>query len=200
MASVEEAQEILGALGMPRAQRNRMSGMTLIALCRLAPDASWSTAQRLPCTITKGVMDYLKQHFDTEYAPNTREPSVAKSCINSFRHGSPTTTRSSRICQPTARAPTTPSRKRPCKRFGSTVPRLGILPWTSSVASRVFSCGATRASGLATRFRSRYPKEMSFDFLPVGTMKFRRLLSKYLGHVSRLVHSYSILAIRRRRT
>ena len=72
MASVEEAQEILGALGMPRAQRNRMSGMTLIALCRLAPDTSWSTAQRLPCTITKGVMDYLKQHFDTEYAPNTR--------------------------------------------------------------------------------------------------------------------------------
>ncbi len=99
MASVEEAQEILGALGMPRAQRNRMSGMTLIALCRLAPDASWSTAQRLPCTITKGVMDYLKQHFDTEYAPNTREPSVAKSCINSFMHGSQTTTRSSRICQ-----------------------------------------------------------------------------------------------------
>lgn len=73
MADVEEAQEILEALGMPPAQRNQMAGMTLIALCGLTPDAPWSEAVRRRCTITKGIMDYLKDHHDMEYAPNTRE-------------------------------------------------------------------------------------------------------------------------------
>ena len=73
MADVEEAQQILAALGMPLAQHNQMAGMTLIALCALTPDAAWSTAERRRCTVTKGIMDYLKKHYGTEYAPNTRE-------------------------------------------------------------------------------------------------------------------------------
>ena len=73
MPEIEEAQEILEAFGMPRAQHNPMSGMTLIALCRLAPDASWSEAKRELCTVTKGVMDYLREHYGADYAPNTRE-------------------------------------------------------------------------------------------------------------------------------
>jgi len=73
LPEIEEAQEILETLGMPKAQHNPMSGMTLIALCRLAPDASWSEAEREPCTVTKGIMDYLREHYGTDYAPNTRE-------------------------------------------------------------------------------------------------------------------------------
>ena len=73
MADVEEAQEILEALGMPLAQRNQMAGLTLIALCGLTPDAAWATAKRRRCTVTKGIMDYLEKHYGTEYAPNTRE-------------------------------------------------------------------------------------------------------------------------------
>ena len=73
MADVDEAQEILNALGMPPAQHNRMAGMTLIALCGLTPEAVWSTAERRRCTVTKGIMDYLEEHYGTDYAPNTRE-------------------------------------------------------------------------------------------------------------------------------
>ena len=73
MADVEEAQGILEALGMPPAQQNQMAGMTLIALCGLTSDAAWSAAERRRCTVTKGIMDYLKEHYGTEYAPNTRE-------------------------------------------------------------------------------------------------------------------------------
>ncbi len=73
MADVEEAQEILEALGMPPAQHNQMAGMTLIALCGLTPDAKWSAAERRRCTVTKGIMDYLRDHYGTQYAPNTRE-------------------------------------------------------------------------------------------------------------------------------
>ena len=73
MASIEEAREILKTLGMPPAQHNQMSGLTLIALCGLTPDAPWSDAKRGSCTVTKGIMDYVKEHYGTEYAPNTRE-------------------------------------------------------------------------------------------------------------------------------
>lgn len=73
MANVEEARDILEALGMPPAQRNQMAGMTLIALCGLTPSTPWSMANRRRCTVTKGIMDYLAEHYQTDYAPNTRE-------------------------------------------------------------------------------------------------------------------------------
>lgn len=73
MADVEEAQRILQALGMPPAQQNPMAGMTLLALCGMRPGSSWSEAVRRRCTVTKGIMDYLKEHFDIQYAANTRE-------------------------------------------------------------------------------------------------------------------------------
>ncbi len=73
MADVEEARVILESLGLPPAQRNRMAGLTLIALCGLTPESAWSKAERRRCSVTKGIMDYLEEYYSTEYAPNTRE-------------------------------------------------------------------------------------------------------------------------------
>jgi hypothetical protein len=73
MAKVDEAREILKALGLPAAQSNEMSALTLIALCGLGPDDPWSKAERIRCTVTKGVMDYVRDKFGKHYAPNTRE-------------------------------------------------------------------------------------------------------------------------------
>lgn len=73
MATVEEAQTILKALGMPPAQHNRMSGLTLIALCGLMPNSTWKEAKRARYTITKGIMSHLTEHYGVVYAPNTRE-------------------------------------------------------------------------------------------------------------------------------
>jgi len=58
---------------MPAAQHNQMAGMTLIALCGLTPASSWERAERRRCTVTKGIMDYLAEHYETTYAANTRE-------------------------------------------------------------------------------------------------------------------------------
>ena len=58
---------------MPPAQCNAMSGMTLMALCGLKPNSAWSEASRSGYTLTKGIMDHLREHFRMEYAPNTRE-------------------------------------------------------------------------------------------------------------------------------
>ena len=73
MANVEQAQEVLQALGMRPAQCNRMSGLTLLALCALTPETSWTDSRRIGCTVTKGIMDYIKEHYGAEYAANTRE-------------------------------------------------------------------------------------------------------------------------------
>lgn len=73
MASIEEAQDVLKQLGLPAAQHNEMAALTLLALCKLTPAASWKTAQRERCTVTKGVMDYVREHYGRSYAPNTRE-------------------------------------------------------------------------------------------------------------------------------
>ena len=73
LATVEEAQEVLEALGMPSAQTNRMSGLTLLALCGLEPDDPWSAASRTGCTVTKSIMSHVTEHYGIEYAPNTRE-------------------------------------------------------------------------------------------------------------------------------
>ena len=73
MPSVEEARRILRALGMPPAQSNQMAGLTLIALCGLKPDEPWREASRSRRTVTKGIMDHVRDHFGYEYAPNTRE-------------------------------------------------------------------------------------------------------------------------------
>ena len=73
MATVEEAQRVLAALGVPAPQRNRMSALTLLALCELTPTRPWASATRRRCTLTKDMMDYLEEHYGAEYAPNTRE-------------------------------------------------------------------------------------------------------------------------------
>lgn len=66
LATIEEAQEILEALGMPSAQTNRMSGLTLLALCGLKPDDPWSVASRTGCTVTKSIMNHVKERYGIE--------------------------------------------------------------------------------------------------------------------------------------
>ena len=47
-----------------------MAGLTLIALCGLKPDDPWREASRSRRTVTKGLMDHVRDHFGYEYAPN----------------------------------------------------------------------------------------------------------------------------------
>jgi type II restriction enzyme len=73
MSKVEEAQAILRALGLPPAQQNEMSALTLLALCGLCPNDPWSNARREGMTVTKGVMTFVAREYGKSYAPNTRE-------------------------------------------------------------------------------------------------------------------------------
>lgn len=73
MDKLEEARAILKALGLPSAQQNDMSALTLLALCQLGPDDAWQIARREGRTITKDLMAFVAQVYGREYAPNTRE-------------------------------------------------------------------------------------------------------------------------------
>jgi type II restriction enzyme len=73
MATIEEAQQILSALGMPKAQQTEMAASVLLALCRLRPDDAWIQARRESVTVTKGIMDFVRQQYQRTDAPNSRE-------------------------------------------------------------------------------------------------------------------------------
>lgn len=69
---LQEALNILDALGMPRGQKNERSALTLLALLDLKPDDHWQTAGEPLMGITP-IMDFVKEHYARTYAPNTRE-------------------------------------------------------------------------------------------------------------------------------
>ncbi len=73
MTKIKDAQERLKALGLPAAQQNEMSALSLLALAGLGPDDSWSQAHRHGVTVTKGVMAFVPEAYGKNYAPNTRE-------------------------------------------------------------------------------------------------------------------------------
>ena len=75
MSKIKEAQEILKALGLPAAQQNEMSALTLLALCSIKENTSWAKATRTSQRITKEIMAFVNENYkvDAPYAPNTRE-------------------------------------------------------------------------------------------------------------------------------
>lgn len=69
---IDDALKILTALGMPRGQRNERSALTLLALLNLRPDGAWNALHKPLRGITP-IMDFTREHYGREYAPNTRE-------------------------------------------------------------------------------------------------------------------------------
>lgn len=73
MSKIEEAQEILQALGLPPAQYNEMAALTFLAVCNIKENDKWSKATRQSLGVTKGIMTFVNENYDKSYAPNTRE-------------------------------------------------------------------------------------------------------------------------------
>ena len=70
--NIANALQILGELGMPRAQRNERSALCLLALLNLTQRKSWAKAQNPLMGITP-MMDFARDQYSKQYAPNTRE-------------------------------------------------------------------------------------------------------------------------------
>lgn len=66
------ARQIIISLGLPRAQQNERSALSLLALLNLTPGKSWAQAENPLVGITP-IMDWARAHYGKDYAPNTRE-------------------------------------------------------------------------------------------------------------------------------
>lgn len=80
--NVNAALQILIELGMPRAQRNERSALCLLALLNLTPGKSWAQADNPLMGITP-IMDWARDHYHKDYAPNTRE-TVRRQTMHQF--------------------------------------------------------------------------------------------------------------------
>jgi hypothetical protein len=69
---IEAAQQIIVSLGLPRAQQNERSALCLLALLNLTQGKAWADAENPLVGITP-IMDWAREHYGKEYAPNTRE-------------------------------------------------------------------------------------------------------------------------------
>lgn len=80
---VDETRTILKALGLPRAQQNERSALTLLALLDLSPAKPWAEASAALRGITQ-MMDFMAEHYGKRYAPNTRE-TVRRQSVHQLR-------------------------------------------------------------------------------------------------------------------
>jgi hypothetical protein len=69
---LQQAYNILIQLGMPRPQQNERTALCLLCLLNMIPDKHWSQASSPLIGITP-IMDWSREHYQREYAPNTRE-------------------------------------------------------------------------------------------------------------------------------
>ncbi|MDJ0598987.1 MAG: N-6 DNA methylase [Crocosphaera sp.] len=69
---IDQALEILALLGMPRAQQNERSALTLLSLIDLKANGSWSDLERPMIGVTP-IMNWCEEFYGKKYAPNTRE-------------------------------------------------------------------------------------------------------------------------------
>lgn len=69
---IDQAINVLKSLGLPRAQLNERSALTLLALLDLHPSGNWDTLKRPMLGVTP-IMDWCRDVYGKEYAPNTRE-------------------------------------------------------------------------------------------------------------------------------
>lgn len=91
MNKIEQAQEILKALGMPSAQQNEISAYTLLALCNLKLTDSWQQATKKSATISKSIMQFITDNYPDAnsgkpYAPNSRE-TFRRQVLHQFEQG-----------------------------------------------------------------------------------------------------------------
>lgn len=81
MSKLTEAQQILEALGLPKAQQNERSAYILLALCYLKETQPWVLAKKVNMAVVgnknnpkyEGIMRFIDEHYHKSYAENSRE-------------------------------------------------------------------------------------------------------------------------------
>src|ERR1700734_3116031 len=79
---IQQARDALSMLGFDNTRSNERSALTLLGLLGLRPGDSWADATRGLHGVTP-LMDWMGEHFDKRYAPNSRE-TVRRQTLHQF--------------------------------------------------------------------------------------------------------------------
>lgn len=79
---LEQAKEILKALGLPSQQYNDRSGWVFLALANVRAEDDWNTAMA-PLLPTVSIMDFIRTEYDKDYKPNSRE-TIRRQTLHQF--------------------------------------------------------------------------------------------------------------------
>ncbi|MFZ3166072.1 MAG: BsuBI/PstI family type II restriction endonuclease [Candidatus Methanoperedens sp.] len=82
MSKIEEAIEILRAIGLPKAQQNERSALTLLALLELNKDMLWSESKKRMIRI-HDIIIFIQEQYEKQYAENTRE-TIRRQTLHQF--------------------------------------------------------------------------------------------------------------------
>ncbi|MGQ9721322.1 MAG: BsuBI/PstI family type II restriction endonuclease [Candidatus Jordarchaeum sp.] len=82
MGKVSEAIDILEALGLPKAQQNERSALTILALIDLKEDTPWSESKKRAIKI-HDILLYVHKYYGKKYAENTRE-TIRRQILHQF--------------------------------------------------------------------------------------------------------------------
>lgn len=69
---IQNARVVLEVLGMDAERSNERSALVVLALLGLRPGDPWSEAAN-PMLGTRAIMDFIRDEYEREYAPNSRE-------------------------------------------------------------------------------------------------------------------------------
>lgn len=79
---IEQALAILKDISAPKEQQNERSALCLLALADIRPATPWSQSTAPRCSITE-MMDWFRDYYGKQYAPNTRE-TVRRQTMHQF--------------------------------------------------------------------------------------------------------------------
>ena len=84
MNTLGDAKEILVAFGLPPKQQNERSARVLLSLAGVRPDTAWKDATNPPIRI-HDIIEFIAQHYDFQYAENSRE-TIRRQSLHQFEH------------------------------------------------------------------------------------------------------------------
>jgi len=82
MSKIEEAIAILKSLGLPKAQQNERSALTLLALVDLKEETPWSESRKRAIRI-HDILIFVQEYYGKKYAENTRE-TIRRQTLHQF--------------------------------------------------------------------------------------------------------------------
>lgn len=82
MGKIQQAQEILRTIGLPKAQQNEMAALTLLVLAQLSETTEWHQAQQRSLRV-HDILGEMQIRYDRRYAENTRE-TIRRQVLHQF--------------------------------------------------------------------------------------------------------------------